>query len=79
MFLLIKPVQAAVTILEDFGDGDTISPYLWRVMKTDSCIASFNADSGSGYQSIYAGHEVYTVMRRDLVYTFPVRTGSKII
>jgi len=63
MFLLIQPVQAAVTILEDFEDGDTISPYLWRVMKTDSCIASFNADSGSGYQSIYAGHGNYTILK----------------
>uniref|UniRef100_A0A7V1EH11 Uncharacterized protein n=1 Tax=candidate division WOR-3 bacterium TaxID=2052148 RepID=A0A7V1EH11_UNCW3 len=63
MFLLVQPVQAAVTILEDFEDGDTISPYLWRVIKTDSCIASFIADSGSGYQSIYAGYGNYTILR----------------
>ncbi|MGB9721884.1 MAG: T9SS type A sorting domain-containing protein [bacterium] len=59
-----QPVQGAVTILEDFEDGDTLNPYLWVVIKTDSCSASFTADSGSGYGSVYAGHGTYTIVVR---------------
>ncbi len=72
LFLLVYNAQIqAVTILEDFEDGNNNTPYYWAVATAPGCSAIFEADSGAGYGgSIYAGHGNYYILQNNKYASF---------